>query len=145
MCRTGLIGGWVGKMHVFLCGGPQFESSSSIGRIHDLIGIAEGLSMIGLTSARNWACYVLFDQLMNLDILGILSALCSTICNANIVWTSYINTSVLLWTYEYDCFLFFFLRRQNHAILTRRMRKDVEKNWIKVWIWLVVALGGTWH
>ena len=68
-------------MHVFLCGGPQFESSSSIGRIHDLIGIAAELNMIGLMSARNWACYVLFDQLVNVDFLGILSALCSIFCN----------------------------------------------------------------
>ena len=73
------------KCTFFLCGGPQFESSSSIGRIDDLIGIAVGLNMIGLMSARNWACYVLFDQLMNVDFLGILSALCSIICNASIV------------------------------------------------------------
>ena len=73
------------KCTFFLCGGLQFESSSSIGRIHDLIGIAVGLNMIGLMSARNWDCYVLFDQLMNVDFLGIISALCSIICNASIV------------------------------------------------------------
>ena len=42
----------------------QFESSSSIERIHDLIGHDAGSNMIGLLSARNLACYVLFDQLM---------------------------------------------------------------------------------
>ena len=46
------------KRTFFLCGGPQFESSSSIGRIHDLIGIAAGSNMIGLMSARKWACIV---------------------------------------------------------------------------------------
>ena len=73
------------KCTFFFCGGPQFESSSSIGRIHEMIGIAVGLNMIELMSAGNWACYVLFDQLMNVDFLGILSALCSIICNASIV------------------------------------------------------------
>ena len=96
------------KRTFLLCGSPQFESSSSIGRIHDVIGLAAGSNMIGLLSARNWTCYVLFDQLMNsvnVDFFGILSDLCSMICNASIVWTSYINTSVLLWTYDYDCIL----------------------------------------
>ena len=32
----------------FLCGGPQFEISSSIGRKHDLIGIAAGSNMIDI-------------------------------------------------------------------------------------------------
>ena len=32
----------------FLCGGPQFEIISSIGRIHDLIGIAAGSNMIDI-------------------------------------------------------------------------------------------------
>ena len=41
------------KRTFFLWGGPQFESSSSIGRIHDLIGFAAGSNMIGLKSARN--------------------------------------------------------------------------------------------
>ena len=36
------------KRTFFLCGGPQFESSSSIGRIHDLIGIAAGSNMIDI-------------------------------------------------------------------------------------------------
>ena len=77
---------WLSRQNArSLCGGPQFESSSSIGPIHDLIGMAVGLNMIGLMSARNWACYVLFDQLINVDFLGILSALCSIICNASIV------------------------------------------------------------
>ena len=79
--------------------------SSSIGRIHDLIGIAVGLNMIGLMSARNWVCFVLFDQLMNLDFLGTLSALCSIICNASIVWTSYINTTVFCKPWKSSSFL----------------------------------------
>ena len=93
------------KRTFFLCGGPQFESSSCIGRTHDLIGIAAGSNTIWLLLARNCSCYVLFDQLMNsvnVDFLGIFSALCSIICNASIVWT---NTFVLLWTYDYDCIL----------------------------------------
>ena len=147
MCRRGLIGGWVGKMHVF------FVRWSTIWEqfiYWTNRRPAVRLNMIGLMSARNWACYVLCDQLMNVDFLGILSALCSIICNSSIVWTSYINTFVLLWTYEYDCILwaleiFVLHRRQNNAILTHGMRNDAEKNWIKVWIWLVVALGGTWH
>ena len=84
---TGSLGNET-KRTFFMCGGPQFESSSSIGRIHDLIGIAAGSNMIGLMSARNWDCYVLFDQLMNsvnVDFFGIFSALCSIICNASIV------------------------------------------------------------
>ena len=96
------------KRTFFLCGRPQFESSSSIGRIHDLIGIAAGSNMIWLMSARNCSCYVLFDQLMNsvnVDFLWFFSALCSIICNASIVWTSYINIFVLLWFHDYDCIL----------------------------------------
>ena len=34
------------KRTLFLCGGPQLESSLSIERIHDLIGIAAGSNMI---------------------------------------------------------------------------------------------------
>ena len=37
------------KRTFFLCGDPQFESSSSIGKIHDLIGIAAGSNMMGLS------------------------------------------------------------------------------------------------
>ena len=55
MCRRCLIGGWFSKTQVFSVWWSQFESSSSIGRIHDLIGIAAGSNMIGLLSARNWA------------------------------------------------------------------------------------------
>ena len=42
------IGAESAKRTFFLCGSPQFEIISSIGRIHDLIGIAAGSNMIDI-------------------------------------------------------------------------------------------------
>ena len=63
------------KRTFFLCGGPQFESSSSIGRIHDLIGIAAGSNKIDIddcerkkvdnTDAKDLTDSTLLDELTN--------------------------------------------------------------------------------
>ena len=56
------IGAESAKRTFFLCGGPQFEIISSIGRIHDLIGIAAGSNIKILMIARERRLIILMRK-----------------------------------------------------------------------------------
>ena len=116
MCWGCLIRDLVIITDIFLCGGPQFESKSCVGRKHDLIGVTAGSNMIVLL-----LCGPQFESNSSIarthDLIGIA------------VGSKMIMIKLRSSRKTVCCAIL--LRRHYNVMLSHEMRTNVGKTWIQ--------------